>query len=94
MSNQTNHQPKRQSNVVTLSKDEFNRLKQQAAAYRFLATKVFELPLQDPIENVVKDFEATGLYTDEFFEDLTTGLRKSSYYLKSPINKIIWLLYH
>ena len=67
------------NNAITLSKQEYLRLKQQAQAYRALAAKVFEMPLKDPIAEVVTDFRTTGLYTKEFLADLEDGLRKSSY---------------
>jgi len=69
-------QPK---NTVILHKREYLRLKEQALAYRTLVTRMFELPLRDPIDEVVADFRATGLYTEEFLKDLEDGLRKSSY---------------
>jgi len=67
------------SDAITLSKQEYLRLKQQAQAYRMMAARMFELPLRDPIDEVVADFRATGLYTEEFLTDLEDGLRKSSY---------------
>ena len=74
MSNYT----KQIKDAVTLSKQEYLSLKQQAQAYRALAAKVFELPLKDPITEVA-DFKTAGLYTKEFLADLEDGLRKSSY---------------
>lgn len=68
-----------QNDTITLSKQDYLRLKQQAQAYRTMAARVFELPLRDPIDEVVADFRATNLYTDEFLMDLEDGLRKSSY---------------
>ena len=65
--------------AVTLPKEEYLRLKQQALAYQNLATEVFELPFKNPIGEVVADFKATNLYTKEFLTDLEDGLRKSSY---------------
>lgn len=67
------------NDAITLSKQEYLRLKQQAQAYRIMAARMFELPLRDPIDEVVADFRATDLYTDEFLKDLEDGLRKSSY---------------
>ncbi|MBU2592358.1 hypothetical protein KKD61_02775 [Patescibacteria group bacterium] len=45
---------------VTLSKQEYLRLKQQAQAYRTMAARMFELPLRDFIDEVVADFRATN----------------------------------
>lgn len=64
---------------ITLPKQEYLRLKKQAQAYRTLVAKVFEMPLRDPIDEVVTDFRAVDIYTDEFLNDLEDGLRKSSY---------------
>lgn len=75
MTNQT----KQLNNPVTLPKQEYLRLKQQAQAYRAMVTKLFELPLRDPIDEVIADFCDTDLYSDDFLTDLEEGLRKSSY---------------
>ena len=48
-------------------------------AYRDLAARVFALPLKDPVAEVVVDFKAVGLYSDDFITDLEDGLRQSSY---------------
>lgn len=65
--------------TVIISRQDYLNLKQEAEAYRSMVAKVFELPLRDPVEEVVADFQATGLYTDEFLADLEDGLHKSSY---------------
>lgn len=65
--------------AVTLPKQEYLRLKQQAEAFRTLAAKMFELPLKDSINEVVADFRVIDLYSEEFLTDLEDGLRKSSY---------------
>lgn len=65
--------------IVSLPKNEYLRLKQEACAYRFMATKMYELPLKDPVENIMADFKSTDLYTDDFLADMEEGLRKSSY---------------
>jgi len=72
----------RQTNTkdsITLSKMEYSRLRNQARAYRSLASKVFELPLRDPIGEVAEDFRTMGLYSEDFLRDLESGLRKSTY---------------
>lgn len=68
-----------QNDCITLPRQEYLRLMQQAGAYRMMASRVFELPLRDPIDEVVADFRATDLYTDQFLADLEDGLRQSSY---------------
>ena len=35
---------------------------------------------KDEIESIMADFEATGLYEDQFLKDLEEGLKKSSVY--------------
>ena len=65
--------------VVTVPKKEYLRLKKQAQAYLTMAARMFELPLRDPVDEVVADFKATDLYTDDFLGDLEDGLRNSSY---------------
>ncbi|OHA91499.1 MAG: hypothetical protein A2832_00615 [Candidatus Zambryskibacteria bacterium RIFCSPHIGHO2_01_FULL_44_22b] len=64
---------------ITISREEYVRLKRQSEAYKNLAGRFFETAVKDPITNVVKDFRRTGLYTREFLSDLEKGLRKSSY---------------
>lgn len=65
--------------AITLPKSEYLRLKNQAQAYRTLASQVFAMPLEDSVEGVVADFKATDLYTKDLLTDLEDGLRKSSY---------------
>ncbi len=64
---------------VVLPKNEYEKLRRQASAYRRLAARVFESVIKDPIEEVIIDFRNTGLYTEAFLEDLGDGLRRSSY---------------
>lgn len=64
---------------VTITKQEYLRLKKQSQAYLAMAARMFELPLRDPVDEVMADFRATNLYTGEFLKDLEDGLRKSSY---------------
>ena len=66
-------------NTITLSQEEYMRLKKQAHAYKTLASKIFELRLSDPIDEVVADFRNADLYEEGFLKDLDEGLRKSSY---------------
>ena len=66
-------------NLITIPKEQFLRLQQQAKAYRSYLSTIFELPLKDPIDEVVADFRQTNLYSEPFLDDLEDGLRKSSY---------------
>ncbi len=70
---------------VTLSRAEYQKLKQQAKAYQKLTKHLFESVIQAPLEEVVEDFRKTNLYTDDFLKDLEIGLRKSSYVKKNEI---------
>ena len=62
-----------------MPKHEYAKLRRRAAAYEKLAGALFEAVARDPIEEIMEDFRATGLYTDLFLRDLGDGLRKSSY---------------
>jgi len=64
---------------VSISKDEYQTLKRQSAAYRKIATRLFEAVVKDDIADVVRGFAATGKYSVAFIADLESGLRKSSY---------------
>ena len=64
---------------VTISKEEYRQLKQQAKAYKKLTGHLFEFVIRDRVEEVVKDFRKTKLYTNEFIKELEDGLQKSSY---------------
>jgi hypothetical protein len=65
--------------TVTISKKEYMKLRSQAKAYEKLAKGFFENIVKDPINEVVKDFKKTGLYSEEFLDDLGSGLRKSTF---------------
>ena len=73
------NQTKQFNEAITLPKQEYLRLKQQAQAYRSLAAQLFELPLRDTVGEVAADFRDANIYSDEFLTDLENGLRKSSY---------------
>ncbi len=64
---------------IVISKIEYLRLKQQSAAYKKLASSFYESIPKDSIETVVDDFRKTDLYSEEFLEDLKSGLKRSSY---------------
>ena len=64
---------------IAIPKIEYTRLQRQAGAYRKLAGRFFESVIRNPIDTVLDDFEATGLYSDKFIGDLRDGLKKSSY---------------
>ncbi|GEM_PF-3201084 len=65
---------------IILSKTEYDILKKQALAYQKFAARFFEsLLVVNSIRDVVRDFQRTGLYTEEFIQDLQEGLSDSSY---------------
>ena len=64
---------------ITIPKTEYTRLKREAEAYRKFTAHFFQTVVKEPIEDIVKDFRKTNLYTKEFLGDLENGLRKSSY---------------
>ncbi|NQU77869.1 hypothetical protein HQ544_04195 [Candidatus Falkowbacteria bacterium] len=64
---------------VTLPKTKYEQLKRQAEAYQGFASKFFEFAIRGSVEEVVEDFQDSGLYTKEFLEDLESGLSQSSY---------------
>ena len=66
-------------NKITISKQEYIKLRRQAESYRKLAGRVFELIVKDSPQEVVEDFRKTHLYTEAFLKDLEGGLHKSSY---------------
>lgn len=63
---------------VTLPKNEYQKLKRQAEAYRRFAATIFESAIQDPISSIVEDFRKTDIYSEGFLGDLESGLQKSS----------------
>ena len=65
--------------TVTIPKNEYQKLRRQADAYRRLTAQVFEKVIGDPVGEVVDDFRKTDLYSKDFLSDLFSGLRKSSY---------------
>lgn len=64
---------------VTIPKTEYQQLKKQAHTLRKFYARFFDFALKNPVDDVVTDFNATGLYTKGFLRDLDAGLRKSSY---------------
>lgn len=65
--------------TITIPKEEYIQLKKIADAYKQIASNVFQNINQDSIDDIIKDFKDTDLYSDEFIDDLKNGLEKSSY---------------
>jgi len=66
--------------TVTLSKNEYEQLKQQAMAYKKFTANFFYFLIKDSVKDVVNDFRKTNLYADGFLNDLEAGLFDSSYF--------------
>jgi hypothetical protein len=64
--------------TVTIPKSEYIRLNKISEIYNRFAETVFENIIDDPIDEVVKEFRETDIYTSEFIKDLEAGLKKSS----------------
>lgn len=67
-------------NTLTIPKNEYDLLNQQALAYKKLVSRLFEFVIKDSEENFVDDFRRTDLYSEEFLNDLKSGIHKSSYF--------------
>lgn len=67
-------------NTLTIPKNEYDLLNQQALAYKKLVSRLFEFVIKDSQENLVDDFRRTDLYSEEFLNDLKSGIHKSSYF--------------
>lgn len=65
--------------TVTISKNEYFKLRKQANAYQKMAGRLFEAVIKDTVNETVDDFRKTSLYTKRFLDDLEKGLSKSSY---------------
>ncbi|MBU1090067.1 hypothetical protein KKF38_04745 [Patescibacteria group bacterium] len=64
---------------ITIPRAEYQKILKQAQAYQKLASSFFSTNLKNPIDDVVEDFEKTGIYSKGFLDDLRSGLGKSSY---------------
>lgn len=65
--------------TIAIPKTEYRRLRRQADAYKKIAGNLNELLLRDSVSELADDFRKTGLYAEEFVDDLQKGLRRSSY---------------
>lgn len=68
--------------TVKIPKKEYKRLLQVDSAYKKILSEVYKSKLDGDLNDVVRDFRDTNLYTDEFLTDLADGLKKSSYFEK------------
>lgn len=69
---------------ITLTKTEYKRLRHAAERYEMLR-KVFELdffalPSTANAQKIIKEFRATGLYSETFLKSLSQGLKESHYF--------------
>ncbi|MBU4142281.1 hypothetical protein KJ575_00140 [Patescibacteria group bacterium] len=72
---------------ITLAKTEYKRLRNAAERYEILR-KVFELDFFAPpsttnARQIIKEFRATGLYSESFLKSLLRGLKESRYFSKT-----------
>lgn len=67
-------------NTLTIPKNEYDLLNQQALAYKNLVSRLFEFIVKDSEENLINDFRLTNLYSEDFLNDLKSGIHKSSYF--------------
>lgn len=66
-------------NTLTIPKNEYDLLNSQASAYKKLISRLFEFVVKDNEENLINDFRQTNLYSEDFLNDLKSGIQKSSY---------------
>jgi len=64
---------------ITIPQSEYDRMKKESEEYQRLRATFFVSVVHDPIEKVVEDFRDAGEYSEEFLQDLQSGLEKSSY---------------
>jgi glucan phosphoethanolaminetransferase (alkaline phosphatase superfamily) len=65
--------------TVKIEKKEYKRLLRVESAYKKIVGEVYNSKLNDSVNDVIKDFDETKLYTADFLKDLSEGLKKSSY---------------
>ncbi len=65
--------------TIKIDKKEYKRLLKVESAYKKIVGEVYNSKLNDNVDDVVKDFADTNLYTAEFIKDLSDGLKKSTY---------------
>lgn len=72
--------------TVTISKKEYQKLVEKALRYEYLRQglqeDIFSPPPTQNSKTIVKNFRATGLYTEEFLRSLERALKRSSYFKK------------
>jgi hypothetical protein len=68
--------------TIKIEKKEYKRLLRVESAYKKIVGEVYNSKLNDSVNDVIKDFDETKLYTAEFLKDLGEGLKKSSYFNK------------
>lgn len=68
--------------TIKIEKKEYKRLLSVESAYKKIVGEVYNSKLNDSVNDVIKDFDETKLYTAEFLKELGDGLKKSSYFNK------------
>lgn len=68
-------------NTISVSKIEYERLRNIAERYALLRSAVvedfFEEPPTKDVNQIIKEFRETGLYNEKFLQSLADGLKES-----------------
>ena len=76
------------ANTVTVPKKEYQKLLERALRYEYLRQilkekeDIFAPPLTQRIEEIIRAFKKTRLYSPEFLKSLEKGLKRSAYFKK------------
>lgn len=69
---------------VLIPKTEYQQLLDKARRYEYLRQileeDIFASPPTKNIKEIIKEFRATGQYSQKFLESLARGLKRSSYF--------------
>jgi hypothetical protein len=68
--------------TIKIDKKEYKRLLRVESAYKKIVGEVYNSKLNDSVNDVIKDFDETKLYSAEFLKDLGEGLKQSTYFNK------------
>lgn len=72
--------------TITIPKIEYQELKKRAKAYDVIISIVsqdlFVPPPEKSAGKIAAQFKKTGLYSKAFLQDLSAGLKRSSYFTK------------
>lgn len=70
--------------TITVSKEEYQRLRRVARRYEtireLVAVDFFAEPATKDVKKIIREFRKTGLYNVPFLKSLERGLEESSYF--------------